>query len=295
MKFYLLSPQCPHNPHLFPMFVDTWKSEGVEITERIEDCDVVLMDLHSRLFDYKQEDLDYIIEHKIFFATFDEWDRGGMSKDVWPMPLTPQQLSFVYKFEETRQNRIHFCRLHDKTKPHPPNFFPYEKPLFYEEPLLSPEELFERPYDVVWIANTAPQREMFKKILEGDGRLKTKIILGAEKISLQGWINAHKCGKMFVSWSAGGFGDEKIQHLFSVAAIIKEANNQLFLHDFTHLENCIRPNPNPTKEDIDTIVEIVNDKERLYEIYKNGYDFVKKYYRKEYIASNILETIKKHL
>lgn len=295
MKFYLLSPQCPPNPHLFPMFIDTWKENGIEITDRIEDCDVVLMDLHSRLFDYRQEDLDYIISSEMFFATFDEWDRGGMSKDVWPAPLTPQQLDFVSKFEETGQPRIHFCRLLDKSKLCPRNLYPYEKPILYEEPLLSKEQLWERPYDIVWVANTSPQREMFKGILEKDGRLKCKIILGAKKISLQGWINAHKWGKMFVSWSAGGFGDEKIQHLFSVSAMIKEANNQLFLHDFTHLENCIRPNPNPTKEDIDTIVEIVNNKEKLYEIYKNGYEFVKKYYSKEYISNDILSKIKKHL
>lgn len=295
MKFFLLSPQCPPNPHLFPMFVDVWKSNGIEITDRIEDCDVVLMDLHSRLFDYKQEDLDYIIEHKTFFATFDEWDRGGMSKDVWPMPLTRQQNELSERLFTNKINTVHFCRLLNKNSARYENVFPYEKPILYEEPLLSPEEIFERPYDIVWIANTAPQREMFKEILEKDGRLKTKIILGAEKISLQGWINAHKWGKMFVSWSGGGYSDEKIQHLFSIAAIIKEANNQLFLHDFTHLENCIRPNPNPTKEDIDTIVEIVNDKERLYEIYKSGYNFVKQFYSKEHIATNILETIKKQL
>ena len=296
IKFYTISPQgVPENPHLFPMMRPTFIEKGNVFVDRIEGADCVLLDLHTRIAEYKDCDFSRILSSGISVSSFDEFDKGGMSHLEWPSPLNWQQLYIFKHIKDNNIKSVHFCRLLDKTKSYQENLFPYEKPILYEEPLLTPEQLFDRPYDVVWIANTAPQREMFKKVLEEDGRLKTKIILGAEKIPLQDWIDAHKEGKMFVSWSAGGAGDEKIQHLFSVAGIIKEANNQLFLHDFTHLENCIRPNPNPTKEDIDTIVEIVNDKERLYEIYKNGYDFVKKYYSAEYIASNILETILKHI
>ncbi len=47
MKFYLLSPEgVPPNPHLFPMLAESWKKEGIEIVDRIQDSDIVLMDLY---------------------------------------------------------------------------------------------------------------------------------------------------------------------------------------------------------------------------------------------------------
>jgi len=296
MNFYCLSPlSVPENQVLFPIFRPIFIEQGHSFVGSVSECDIVLWDMHTRIADYNQNILDEIIKLKPFVASFDEFDKGGMSYEVWPYPLTDQMKEFWAQMYSAGISSVNFCRLIDKTKVIPSNLFPFEKPYFYDGGLLSEDEIWDRPYDIVWIANTAPQREHLKKVLEVNSKLKCKIILGAEKIPLQDWIDAHKQGKMFVSWSAGGFGDEKIQHLFSVAAIIKENNNQLFLHDFTHLENCIRPNPNPTREDIETIIEVVNDKSRLYEIYKNGCDFVKKYYSKEYIASNILETILKHL
>ena len=296
MKFYLLSPQVPPNPHLFPMFVDTWRDNGIEIVDRIEESKIVLIDLHSRIADYDERVIDFICSSRIPIVTFDEFDKGGMSKLDWPDPLTEQQERIFDHIENEDIASIHFCRLLNKTRQYPSNgVFPFEKPILYQEPILTADELFNRQYDIVWIANTAPQREFFKEILQSYSKLKCKIILGEEKIPLQDWINAHKEGKMFISWSAGGYGDEKMQHLFSVAAAIKENNNQLFLHDFTHLENCIRPQPNPTIKDLDVILSVVNDKEWLYEIYKNNYDFMTKYYSKEYIANDILQKILKHL
>lgn len=295
MRIYLLSPESvPMNPHLFPMFIDAWKGMGCEVVDRIEDCDVVLMDLHTRIFGYEQDDIYKLFLGMKPIATFDEFDKGGMSNLQWPYPLSSQQLDVFSHINNGRIKSVHFCRLLDKTKEYKNNLYPYEKPILYEEPIATEDELFNRKYDIVWIANTAPQREHLKKVLEINAKLKCKIILGAKKIPLQDWIDAHKQGKMFVSWSAGGFGDEKIQHLFSVAGIIKENNNQLFLHDFTHLENCIRPNTEPTREDIQTIVDVVNDKSRLYEIYCKGYEFVKKHYSKEYIANDIFKKIIKH-
>lgn len=294
IKFYLISPLVPPNPHLFPLWVDTWRQNGVEIVDNVFDCDVALIDLHTRIAEYEDAVIADLIYSKKPIISFDEFDKGGLSVLQWPHPLTAQQEAIFYHTQSSGIKSVHFCRLLDKNKPLPDNLYPYEKPYFHDEGLLTADQLFNRPYDIVWIANTAPQRENLKKVLKSVWTARCKIILGEEKIPLQAWIDAHKEGKMFVSWSAGGYGDEKIQHLFSVAAIIKENNNQLFLHDFTHLENCIRPNPNPTLQDIATIFSITNDKERLYEIYKNGYEFVKKYYSKEYIAKDILEKIKIH-
>lgn len=296
MKFYLLSPySVPPNPHLFPMFIDTWRKGGVEIVDRIEDCNYVLFDFHSRLSDYKQSDLQYTIDKRLPLATFCEWDRGHLSKDVWPNPLTDQQKDFVNWLQYTGQKQVHFCRLLDKTKVYPDNLYPYEKPILYEEPICSEDELFNREFDVVFIANSGPSREAIAKAFRDDGRLKCHISLGEKKIPFEDFIKEHKRGKLFVSSGAGGYTDERKQLLFSIAGIIQERTDQLVLHEPITFGEPAKVYSPPTPHELDCIYDIVNNKEFLYKLYSNGCRFMKKYYSKEYIANDILEKIKKHL
>lgn len=299
---FVLSPSnVPWNQCLFPVMKPHFYAAGHAFTANIEDTDCFLIDLHVRQFDYKQEEIDYCVMSGKPVVTFDEWDRGGMSSDEWPFPLTLQQGQlFVFNWGSGKmnvsedENSIHFCRLFDKTNQSIKNLYPYEKPYSYEEPLLTPEQLFERPFDICYIANTSPSREAIAKALREDGRLKCDILLGGKKLEWVDFLKRHKQAKLFISSGAGGFTDERVQCLFSVAGVIRERSNQLLLHDFTHGVDCLRVDNPPTKKDLDEIYEVVNDKERLYDIYKTGYDFVKKYYSSEYISNNILEIIKKH-
>lgn len=294
MRFYLLSPaNIPENPHLFPYFLDTWKSKGIQIVDRIEDCDVVLVDFHTRVSDYDQNDVEYIMDSDNPLCCFDEFDKGSMSLLDWPYPLTKQLEWIFYKSHKVKS--VHFCRLLNKTKKYPDNVYPYERTILYQEPMLSPNDLFNREFDVVGIMNTAPQREAIKKALEEDGRLKCNIILGAEKIPLNEWINEHKRGKLFLSASGGGYSSEKPQHLFSVAAMLQERTDQLLLQEPQHIFTCIKIDSPPTKYDIDIIVKYVNDKELLYDIYQTNYNYMTEYYSAEYIATDILNKILKHV
>lgn len=294
MRIYLLSPEgVPMNQVLFPTMIKTFEERGNVFVNGIDNCDTVFFDLHSRLSDYQQSDIDFVLQSNVPIVTFDEWDRGNMSSDEWPHPLTDQQYQIFATIQNSRF--VHFCRLLDKTKKQLPNLFPYEKPILYEETILSSSELFERPYDVVFLANTSPSREAIGQALLNDKRLKCHVSLGAQKIPFNIFVEWHKRGKLFVSSGAGGFTDERCQNLFSVAGIIRERSNQLLANDFIHLENCLRIDNPPSKQDLDTLYQIVNDKERLYEIYMNGYRFMKTHYSEEAMSNYILDTIQKHL
>lgn len=296
MNFFLLSPSnVPCNPHLFPMFIDTWKEKGVSIVERIEDADVVLMDLHVRSHDYNQRDIDYTLHNNVPIVTFDEFDKGGMSSLQWPDPLTNQQADiFLHLLKRIKQ--AHFCRLLDKKRQYNSslNLYPYEKATMYEEPLLSSEELFDREHDICFIANHSPNRESIARAICSHGRLKCHVSIGAPKIPFDEFLWLHKRAKLFISSGAGGYGNERPQLLFSVAGMLQEKNDQLLLHPHTQLLNCLKISSKPTKLELETIYEIVNDKESLYDIYKNNYDFMKKYYSASYIASDVLDKILKH-
>jgi hypothetical protein len=296
LTIYCMSPSTVSpNPVLFPTFLTTFERDGHGFVSDISDCNVVLLDMHTRISDYKQNDIDWIEKHKPFIASFCEYDRGGLSFELWPNPLTHQQAKIFKLINDGQIKAIHFCRLLDKTKTYPPNLYPYEKPFLYEEPLLSPDDLFDREYDVIFIANHSASREAIANALFNYGKLKCKISLGEPKISFEDFVKEHKRGKLFISSGAGGYTDERKQFLFSIAGIIQEQTDQLVLHELCGYENCIKINNPPTKDDLDFIYETVNSKDWLYQTYKLGYDFMKTYYSKEYIANDILNKIKKHL
>jgi hypothetical protein len=296
MKFYLLSPATvPMNQILFPSFIKPFTDKGHSFTESISECVCVLLDLHSRIANYRQDDIDYVLQSNTPLAVFCEWDRGNMSTDEYPEPLTAQQKQIFNKIHNGEIRSIHFCRLIDKNKKYNYNISPYEKPIIYEEPLCTPDELFNREYDLCFIANTAPGRERIAQALREDGRLKCYISLGATKIPFDEFVNQHRKAKLFVSSGAGGYSNERPQSLFSISTLLQERTEQLLLHDFTHLQNCLKIDSPPTKKDLDIVYETVNDKDRLHEIYKNGYGYMKTYWTAEYIANNILEIIEKNL
>lgn len=295
-KFYIISPDnVPLNQCLFPAFKSTFEKRGHSFVGSVAECDVVLFDLHSRIGDYADNDIYDLINSDKFVVTFDEWDRGNMSPDQWPHPLTAQQYAVFSHISENNISVVNFCRLLDKTKEYPPYTYPYEKSIAYEEPILTADELFNRPYDVCFIANSAPSRQAIADAFIADGRMKCIISLGANKLPFDDFVREHKRAKCFVSSAAGGFTDERMQCLFSVAAPIKQINEQLLLHPYVAGENCLGISTPPTKEELDVIYETVNDKQKLYNIYSRSHFHMKSYYTPEYIAGDIVSKIEKHL
>lgn len=292
MKIYLLSPATvPQNPCLFPTFINTFKSKGHSFVDRIEDSDILFLDLHTRISDYWQSDIDYVLKYSQRIITFCEWDRGNMSTDQWPEPLTHQQKVIFNHIENNNVEAVHFVRLLDKTKTYPKNVYPYEKAISYEEPLLTAEELFNREYDICWIANNSPSRTAIADAIKNYGGLKCNIRLGEPQIPFNDWVSENKKAKLFISAGAGGYTDQKTQALFSIAGIIREDNDQWLPRQFTHRLNCIIMESPPKWYTLDGILEVVRDKEWLYEIYKNGYSFMKNHYTEEAVSDYILDKL----
>lgn len=295
MKIFLLSPETvPPNPHLFPTFINEFEKQGHSFVDRIEEADCCFMDLHTRIADYNQSDIDYILGSEVPIAVWDEWDRLGMSEELWPMPLTGQQVAIFEHISRKDINVVHFCRLMDSQLNWPKNVFPYEKPIIHEEPPVSADDLFNRPYDIVWIANNAPQRETLEQELRNESRLNCYISLGQPKIPFNEWVDWHKKGKFFITCSGGGATDERMQALFSVSTILKERTDQLLHRDFEHMESCLRFDIPVTMKDLNDICRIARDKEALHQIYMDGYNFVKSFYSQEYMASRYISILNKH-
>lgn len=293
-KFYTISPEgIPPNPVLFPTFVNQFLKEGHTFTYVVSEADVFLLDLHTRISDYSETILYKVKESGKPIVTFDEWDRGCMSSDEWPNPLTRQQQD-IFQHIQSGIKTSHFCRLLDKTKFLPPYLYPYEKPILYEEPFCTPDDLFNREYDICYIANSAPNRDAIAQGLVNYGKLRCHIALGQKKLEFPEFLQWHKRAKLFINSSAGGYTCERPQLLFSVAGMIRQNTNQLLLHDFTDLVNCIRISSPPKREELDIIYNIVNQKYQLHDLYSRTYSFIKEYYSKDYIAAYILNVLKQN-
>lgn len=293
-KFYIISPSgVPLNPVLFPTMKPHFYAAGHTFTANLEDADCFLVDLHTRIADYDQSEIDYVVSSGKPVVYFCEYDRGGMSSDEYPHPLTEQQQQ-LFKYTENVPN-VHFCRLLDKNRKYPFTIYPFEKPIFsVEEPLLSPDELFDRPTDIFFVANSAPQREAVKKAFEEDGRFKCNIVLGAGKIPFNEWKAQCRQAKAFLKISGGGYSCERMQALWATSLMVMEDTDQLLAKPFLQALNCIKIDVPPTKFQLDCIYGILNNPRELFYLYHNQYNFVKQFYSAEYISNNILETIKKH-
>jgi len=291
-KFYLISPIGYSSPDLYPSFVSAFEKEGHTITNDINEVDVVFFDLHTRLFDYDNSVLADVLRNKLPVVSFCEFDFGGMSKEVYPAYANQQQ-DFFGEAKEKNIKLIHFVRKMDKTKTYPQNIFPYEKCIMNDFPLTTSQELFSRPYDIFFIGNVSTTRA---NMLTGLLKYKTLHIdchwtNEKGKIPHEEWLNRSRGAKLFVSCCGGGFSDERPYQLTTIAPMLKNKSNHLQPHPFTDMVNCVEVDEVPTEKDIEKILSVLNDENKLFEIYSNGAEHLKKYYTEEGRANYILKTL----
>lgn len=289
-NFCFISPVGHKTPQLYSSFVKTFEEQGHSIVNSIIEADVIFIDLHTRLSDYNQDDIDKLCCGEKPVVTFDEWDRGSMSNDEWPHPLTHQQAE-VFLHLKTGIKSVHFCRKMDETISYPENVFPYEKCLYEgcDFPETTANELFSREYDIFFYGNTTPRRKSvtdeLSKHFNCDFRIAQKNILHNE------WVDRAKKSKLFLTADGAGFTDERMQQLITVSPMLKQKSNHKQISPFIDCVNCLMVSEQPTEEEIKGIKSILQDKEYLYEIYMSGIDYAKKYYSEDYRALYILKIL----
>lgn len=273
MKVLYISPNNQINKRIFPLV-------NIEQTTDVNEATHCFVEVVSGPCYYPYDAIHFLaIANKMPMIVFDNREYGPMQKEEWtPFPLANP---FAY-----------FVRNMDKTKEYPPNVYPYDWPYFEECDFgaISKDELFNRKADCCFYGVESPTRKNFVHGINGVN-VEYAFIDHTFRLTLKEWVRLHKDAKCFISCDGGGFTDERIQQLFSVAAILKNKNNHRPNNPFTDKVNCIEVSEHPTKEELDWLVKIVNDKEWLYEIYLNGIAHVKKYYSKEYLSEYVQRII----
>jgi len=273
------------NPRLFPTFKKTFEVSRHTNTDNPNEATHCFIEIQSGDIRYDQELLSRIKDSGIPIIAFDSREYGPLNKDKW----TPFELASPL---------IYFMRNMNKDEEYPINVYPFDWAYFKEcdYPTVSKDELFNREFDICFMGTESPVRTNLINGLMADGRLKLNCEYRdhTQRFSKYSqFIDEHRKAKLYLSCDGAGFTNERPNQLFSVSAMLKNKNQHKAANPFTDLQNCIEINEPPTKEDIDKVLEVINDKDKLYDIYLNGYCHTKNFYSEEWAANYILKKINK--
>lgn len=281
MNIIYVSPIGANNPRLFPVIknglTNNWETDNPRTATH---C---FIEQQSGDIRYDQEILQIIKDRQIPIICFDSREFGTMRNEKWfPVDLNVD---------------VYFIRNMNRAEDYPDNCYPFDWPYFQEcdyEPTTA-EELNTRPYDCCFIGTEAPTRKTFIDALIKDGRIKVHYEFRDHTRRFQHyseWVNEHKKAKLHISCDGGGYTNERPNQLFAIAPMIRNRSNHLPAHSFTDEINCIEVNEQPTEADIDKVIDILNNKEWLYDIYLSGIAHTKKYHSAEATANYILQALK---
>ncbi len=302
MKFCFISPIGYKTPMLFDTLVPEFEKQGHTITPYIHDCEVVLVDLHSRIGDFDIDVTNYILSRRLPIVFFDFWDYGAMSKEVW---IGDNNWEYLRNLEFKKQwarfvlwsldlcKVMFFVRKMDETKKYNGNVHPIELCLYpdCDFPEVTKEELISRKNDVCFIGNTSPTRENTIRSLIQNGFV-VDAELGKQKIPHDRWLARHRNAKFFLESCGGGYGSERPYQLITISPMLKTRNTQLINADFISKFDCLKIHENMNDTDIKNLKEYLRDGDMLHTIYKQGIMSMKRYFNFGYRANYILETLK---
>lgn len=286
MKIVYIHPNNHINPVLFPRLKGTFTKYGHTETNNPAESTHCFIEIVSGTFSYDQNILDVVLQKAIPIYAMDNREWGGMKNEKW------------HPIEGITPN-IYFVRNMNKTEQYPDNVFPYDWPFFPEcdYPMTTKEELNSRPYDCCLIAAESPTRRNVVDGILKDGRLKLnyKFLDHTQRLPCEQWVAEHRKAKLYISCEGGGYSNERPNQLFSIAAMLNVTSNYSPANKLKWGVDCLEISEHPTKEEIDEILEVIQDKDWLFDLYTGGVEFTKENLSSEAVANYILEILKQNI
>ena len=281
MNILYQTPIGQVNPHLFPVLEREFAKMGITSTNDPNEATHCFLNILSGVCKYDTHTLNIVEERKIPIINFDCREYGDMSGYIWDDIWLNPDITFVRNFNSNNN--------------YPSKCHPFDWPYFQgcDYPPTTKDELFNREFDVALFSVEAPIRKSMIDAIIKDGRLKVnhKFLDHTQRLPYEQWVNEHRKAKLFISADGGGYTNERPNQLFSVAAMLKNKTQHIPAASFSDLVNCIEINPEPTKEDIDKIIDVIENKDWLYDVYMEGIKHMKKYCSPEAVASRVLKII----
>lgn len=282
MNIIYISPVGGYNKNLFPYFYETFNANGHRWVTNVEEATHCFVELQIEGNKYPPE-FDTLVERKIPIICFDSREYGeGRMEDWQPVWFDPN---------------IYFIRNMRKYFKYPSNCYPFDWAVFRDTdfPPTTKEELFAREYDVAFLGTMSSKaRENICIAIIKDGRLKfnyqdrdhTKRFPTYEQ-----FLNEHRKAKLYLSCDGSGLTNERPMQLYSIAAMLKNKSHLRSANPYKDLINCIEINYDPTVEDIDKILHVVEDAEWLYDIYIGGINHARTHLSHDAVSNYVLKTL----
>jgi hypothetical protein len=252
-----------------------------------------------------------VINRHIPVVWFDDFDHADarLTPGGWPGADDWNELKrfdftlhdfarFGWAISRPGANKIlYFMRKMCTSQSYPDYVLPLEYPVLDDYLLVSKDELFARPNDVCGLANISLQRAQSFIGLLRDRRLKADcdILVHYRRLEYDQWIARHRQAKLAVDVDAS-LGSERTLRLFSTAPILRGRTNHKLpfpLEDMKHWVVVGDFDGYITKEDVDKILTVVNDKDLLYDIYRRGAGFIRQHYSLEARTRYVVDHIEK--
>jgi len=308
MNILFISPTGFSSPGLFEWM--HFESFGHHIVTDPNIADIAFFDSHSGFAPYDWNVLDIVLARKIPVVYFDAFDYWGCenTQSSWIgfnnwKPLAEkiaqrqEWAMFLNRSLNAGTLKVYFMRKMQASQPYPGFVYPLEYCQFPDHMFqpVTKDQLFTRPHDVCFIGASSPWRANLVCSLLQDKRLKVDCFWPFVRIPHDEWLNRHRQAKLFIEADGGGFGSERPYQLITIAPMLRQRNDEKMANPWTGNVNCVEVGNiwgEVTNSEIENIISITRDPDRLYEIYINGIQHMNINYSKTARTTYILNVIK---
>lgn len=309
MRIFFISPIRYESPGLYSSFVKTFTDQGHEIVNDISKATCVFFDLHSGFAPYDDKILTWVLINSIPICVLDCHDYHQNSTDNWywheknyekkKYGEMPDWWRFVFDARAVSIPIIYFMRKIQTNNNFPKWIYPFEYTYYSDHNFqpVSKEEFISRRDDVCFIGAASTKRATLIADLLKYKAVHVNYKFTTERIPHEDWLNEHRKAKMYLEASGGGLGSERPYQLTTVSAQLRERTNQLQVHPWTDMVNCLLIGDregNINETDINKLLSVLENGDKLYDIYRNGIYFLHQYYSEESRALYILDILRQN-
>lgn len=312
VKFYFISPIGQKSYLLFDTFEDTFKALGHEIVSDIDIADVVFYDLWCGYGEYFHHEISETQRWKKPVIVFDFHDYYSNEKILhkwpgrnnWEAVKHQPWAEYLRVFIDNDQVKVYFMRKMTFREKFPDWVHPIDCCTYpdHDFGVALKSDFFDRKHDITFIGAPSTWRaNAVSDLMKGDEYWAADMnkFFTFERLSHAEWLKEHGRAKMYLTGTGGGFSDERSHQLYSVSACLRLRSDHLLPYPFTDMFNCVEVGDmwgQISDSDFYKLKGLLYENEdKLYDIYVNGYNFMKEYYSPESRAKYILTTILNNL
>lgn len=309
MKIVSVVPSDPPYPPDCTMD-DTFTRYGHQFVGNVDDADIAFFSLSPSGF--HSESMQKVLDRRLPVVVFDCFEYTS------PPPENPDKAGafdmepsiswgihwaiWLQRFMANGLVKLHFVRrMTGKWVNYPSHCRPFDHIMHHghDFPPVSKEELNSRPYDVAFVGTvqTYPlPRENIVRSLRNTGlKVDLEIVPDAGRMEHGAWLDRMRQAKMFCAADGPGDCSNRRFELINISVMLTLRNHQILPAPWTHGFDCVMaadPFGNMEEGDEEIIRSFLDDPDKLYSIYLNGIEHMRKYNTPQARAEYVLKTMR---